>query len=229
MPKLENKLNWEKIKSITISILNHSLTGVAVGFLLTGVIGTVLSDYYSNKQFEREKFIEITNARRSAIQNFASLIYLRLSKADMVVSSLRRSAPIEELKDRKKLYDDAYVNWNSNLQANLFLIRSVIETKGYSDFEGHVEFRLTPILSKVDSCLTQAYDQKLRNMDSKKILDSCKIRDILILSQDCSYAITDGLFKIAAPIEPLPAGQLTKLLESENAEVIKQCPSTNPS
>jgi hypothetical protein len=201
------------------------LTGIAVGFLFTGVIGTLLSNYYSNKQFEREKFLEMTNTRRSAIQNFASLIYLRLSRADMVTSSLNRSAPLEEVKDRKKLYDDAYVNWNSNLQSNLFLIRSVIEAKGYSDFEGHVEFRLTPILSKVDACLTKAYDQKLKNVNPKKILDSCKIRDILNLSQDCSYAITDGLFKIAAPIEPFPPDKFTKVLETENAVVVKQCPS----
>ncbi len=225
MPEPATRPFWKKLKSITTNVLSHQLTGIGVGFLLTGVIGTLLSNYYSNKQFEREKFLEITNTRRSAIQSFASLIYLRLSRADMLTSSLKRSAPLEEVKDRKKLYDDAYVSWNSNLQANLFLIRSVIEAKGYSDFEGHVEFRLTPILTKVDACLTQAYDQKLKNVNPKKVLESCKLKDILNLSQDCSYAITDGLFKIAAPIEAFPPDKFTEILETENGKVIKQCPS----
>ncbi|UJB72334.1 hypothetical protein HRE53_27470 (plasmid) [Acaryochloris sp. 'Moss Beach'] len=109
MPEPANRLTQEKLKFVCINVLNHSLTGIVVGFILTGVIGTLLSNYYSNEQLDRQKFLQITTSRRSAIKDFASLLYLRLSRADMLASSLKRSAPLEETKERKKLYDDAFV------------------------------------------------------------------------------------------------------------------------
>jgi hypothetical protein len=204
----------------------HPLVAIVVGFLLTGIAGTWLSNFYSERQIERDRFEQITEARRAALQEFATLIYHRLTRAQMLASSLRRSAPLEELKERKRLYDDAFVDWGSTLQANLFLIRSVMESEGYSDFERHVEFRLVPILREVDACLTRAFDERLRGHGTKAILQDCDITNSLQLALDCSYAITDGLFQLAAPIEPLSLPEAERRRSSANREIKKKCGGT---
>ena len=205
------------------SISRHPLTIVIAGFLLSGVAGTGLSNFYSDKQNERARFFEVTAARRAAIQDFARLLYERRTRAEMLHSSMKRQAPIEEINERKRLYDEAYVAWGSNLQANLFMIRSVLEADTYSDFEGHVEFRLVPILRNIDSCLTKAYDENLRERDPLRIVDGCGINKELQLALDCGYAITDELFRVAAPISPLNSDQERLLRSKANAEIARRC------
>lgn len=205
----------------------HPLTAVIVAFLLTGIAGTLLSNYYSEKQIERDRFQQITEARLATLQEFARLIYYRLTRAQMLFSSLRRAAPIEELKERKKLYDDAFVEWGAKLQSNLFLIRSVMELQGYSDFESHVEFRLVPIMREIDASLTTAYDDRLKGHDTKDTLKKCGITDSMQIAIDCSYAITDGLFQLAAPIEPLSREEAESRRSAANQEITNKCPALN--
>ncbi len=220
---IESRQNLSEKEAKPKELSRHPLTVVVFGFLLTGVAGTLFSNYYNDKQIERDRFFKITAARRLAIQDFARLIYHRRTRAAMLASSFLRLAPLEEVKERKRLYDDAFVDWDSRIQANLFLIRSVMESEGYSNFEYHVEFRLVPIFREIDKCLTQAYDQRLINESPQETLKSCQIRTILQHSLDCSYAITDQLFRIAAPIEPLSSDEIERRLERANTEVINSC------
>jgi len=208
------------------NLSKHPLTLVLVGFLLTGVAGTWLSNFYSERQIERDRFQQVTESRRAALQEFATLIYHRLIRAQMLASSLRRSAPLEELKEKKRLYDDAFVDWGAKLQVNLFLIRSVMESDGYSDFESHVEFRLIPQLREIDACLTRAFDERLEGHDTKVILENCEITKRLQLALDCTYAITDGLFQLAAPIEPLSPQEREKRRSTANREIMNKCGGT---
>ena len=63
--------------------------------------------------------------RRKSVESLAHLIYDRRTRAGMVVSSMRRNAPLDEIQFRKRAYDEAYVDWNKNILLNLFVIREV--------------------------------------------------------------------------------------------------------
>jgi hypothetical protein len=144
--------------------------------------------------------------RRLAVQNLSRFIYERRARAELVASSLRRNASIEELTRRKEAYDEAYVSWNSNHQANLLLIRQLLGNEEYTDFERLMEFQLVSrIFNPLDNCLTRAYDARLRKENPVPILDTCltgdaetSARTLVQAALDCGYAFTDELFRLSA-------------------------------
>ena len=148
----------------------------------------------------------LAQTRQTAVGNFSRFIYERRTRSELLLSALKRhaQAPTEDSKkeilDRKRLYDESYVNWNVNHQANLLLVRQILGASSYSNFEGMVEFRLVAkTFAPLDSCLTQAYDQAIRGTDPSPSLKECHAADLVQRALDCGYAITDELFKLSVP------------------------------
>jgi len=157
-----------------------------------------------DRERDRNKALAVT--RQTAVEGLSKYIYERRVRAEMLLSGIRRhaNAPTDvsrkEVIDRKRLYDDAYANWNANHQANLLLIRQVLGSNTYSKFEGLLEFRLvSQVFSPLDKCLTDAFDETMRNRDPRPLLEACKAKDLVQRSLDCGYAITDELFRLSTP------------------------------
>lgn len=159
----------------------------------------------NNTIVESEKQKTLIESRQHAVQAFSKYIYERRSRAEMLSSALRRHAAApkresyDEILQRKKLYDEAFFNWNANHQANLLLVRQVLGEQEYTSFENIVETRLVlNIMKPLDDCLTRAYGATIRNGDPLIILQQCKSSDLMQMALDCGYAITDELYKLAA-------------------------------
>jgi len=136
--------------------------------------------------------------RQAAVLNLSRFIYERRARAEMLASSLRRNVSLAEIVERKKLYDDAYVKWNTNHQANLLLIRQVLDEKQYSEFDSLLEFHLVgDIFAPLDACLTSSYDRRLSSPSGAAVLDQCSAKILIQAALDCGYAFTDELFKLS--------------------------------
>jgi hypothetical protein len=193
------KIRADKNEKLDIS--RHPITIAVIGFVLTGVLGAFLSSWITIHQKSIEREHSDREARKTAVQNLSRYIYERRSRAEMLASALRRNASLDEIRDRKKLYDEAYVKWNTNNQANLFLVREVLREDEYTLFESIIEFTLVgKILAPMDSCLTRAYDGKLNNEDPLNIIENCKMRALIQQALDCGYAITDELYKLSGDV-----------------------------
>lgn len=143
--------------------------------------------------------------RETAAVNISKFIYERRARAEMLASALMRDGKEsvresrDEVIERKKLYDDSYVNWNANYQANLFLIRKILGQSRYSAFEGAVEDHLVKaVFTPLDRCLTKGYDISIRHGNPKKVLDDCQTATHLQDALDCGHAIAGDLFVLAA-------------------------------
>ena len=68
-----------------------------------------------------------------------------------MVSSLRRNSEVDEVRHRKRGYDESYVDWNHNIRQNLFAIREVMGAREFSGLEQDFENYLVDRLSKIDS------------------------------------------------------------------------------
>jgi hypothetical protein len=137
--------------------------------------------------------------RKAAVQNLSRSIYERRARADMLASSLFRGAQLDEIKERKKLYDEALVRWNTNNQTNLFLVREVLRIDAYSFIESSVEFTLIDkIFRPLDVCLTQAYDAATSGNSAMSIVQECQVRKLLQDALDCGYAIADELYQLSS-------------------------------
>jgi hypothetical protein len=178
-------------------VLAHPLTSVVVGFVLTGLIGWVLTNWYN----ERQKQNDLARARyengTAAAQEFAQIVYRRYTRATMLYSALLRNADLDEVRQRKRDYDEAYADWGANLQSNLFVIRKLTGKMEYSALESPVEHTLVPAFTAIDTCLTQAYDARVRGAQPVPILRACKMTEKFKQTLDLSYDITEELFQAA--------------------------------
>jgi hypothetical protein len=181
----------------------HPLITLIIGFFLTGILGTFLSDYYSTKRAQAERTIAeqkgYVEASTIAIQEFSNLVYERHTWSMMLASSIARRAPIDEVRARKNEYDRVFVKWNTAYQSNLLTIRKVMKAPRFSTFEAYVDGGLSTMLQQIDACLTSAYDVRI-SYDSSDLsvqrLRACRATKRLEQARDCSEEITSGLFEL---------------------------------
>jgi hypothetical protein len=181
-------------------ILNHPLTGVFVGFCLTGVLGSYFSETITNKSKEIEQFRAEEALQRQAMSDMSRRIYERRERAAMLRSALKRGAQATEIIQRKMSYDNSVVEWNANLQTSIFVMRDIMGEEAYVEIKHVLENSLAgKIFRPLDACLTQAFDLHMHEASgsSVKKLEECnsdKLFDDLV---SCGFVIADQMHRMA--------------------------------
>jgi hypothetical protein len=156
--------------------------------------------------------------RHEALMAYSRLIYERRVRSELLASSLSRhmKGPTpdskQELIERKRSYDQTYAAWNAQALSNLLLVRRVVDPARYSAFENLVEFRLARTFSKLDACLTTAYDFAIRSEDPGPTLADCDVPGLLQTLLDCGYTIVEELSRISSALTT--AAPATERVES---------------
>lgn len=166
-------------------LIMFALASAVLNGIVTACVGTWLAQTYATQQ-----------TRRKSVETLANLIYERRTRAGMVVSSMRRNAPVNEIQFRKRAYDEAYVDWNKNILLNLFVIREVGGALKFTALEKSFEDDLVATMADIDRCLTKAYDRKLAGEDVMPILDACRMAQMHQFVLDCGATFTDELYKL---------------------------------
>lgn len=167
-------------------LILFALFSAVLNGVITASVGAWLGQTYAKYQ-----------ARRQSIESLVHLIYERRTRAGMVASSLRRGADLDEVKFRKRAYDEAYVAWNKNVMQNIFAIREVTGEHMISSLEGQFENNLVAALADIDRCITKAYDARIGAQDPKPILDQCRMSDLHKFALDCGATFTNELYKLS--------------------------------
>ena len=193
-------------------LILFALLSAAMNGIITASVGAWLGQTYAKYQ-----------ARRQSIESLVHLVYERRTRAGMVSSALRRGADIDEIRFRKRAYDEAYVEWNKNIMQNIFAIREVTGEHMISSLEKDFEDGLVASMSDVDRCLTKAYDARIGTLDPKPILDQCHMADLHQFVLDCGATFTNELYKLTK-LSFLPfAKQSTEGREVAAARIKKGC------
>jgi hypothetical protein len=166
-------------------LVAFALASAVVNGLVTASVGAWLAQKYAAAQ-----------SRQHAIQSLSSLIYERRTKAGMVVSSIRRGADLDEVRHRKRSYDETYIDWNKTIRTNLFAIREAMGERGFSSLEQDFENLLVTPLAQMDACLTRAYDLKVTGYDAKPELETCQMATLYQLTLDCGATFSNELYKM---------------------------------
>lgn len=162
-----------------------ALLTAAFNGIVTASVGAWLAQTYSSHQ-----------SRRQSVQNIADLIYERRTRAGMVVSSLRRGADADELRYRKRAYDEAFVEWNKKIQNNVLQIREVMGAVETTKFETLMQDQLVPAMITMDICVTKAYDLKLAGQDPLAFINGCRYAELNQFTLDCAAGFTDELYRV---------------------------------
>jgi hypothetical protein len=166
-------------------MIAFAITSAVLNGLVTASVGAWLAQKYAAAQ-----------SRQQAIQSLSTLIYERRTKAGMVVSSIRRGADLEEVRHRKRSYDETYIDWNKSIRLNLFAIREAMGERAFSTLEQDFETLLVAPLAQMDGCLTRAYDLKISGQDAVAHLEACKMATLYQLTLDCGATFSNELYKL---------------------------------
>ncbi len=194
------------------ALLVFTIVSAVLNGLVTASVGAWLAHSYSTAQ-----------TRRASINGLSSLLYDRRTKAGLVVSTLRRNGELDELRARKRSYDEAYVEWNKSLRPNLFAIREVMGESAFTSLEQDFEKYIVDPFSKIDACVTRAYDLKIAGQDVLKELETCRMAPLYQMTLDCGASFTNELYKLSR-ISILPfsgAGELERA--AARARIAKSC------
>ena len=177
--KLLKEIGLARHNLIVFALLTAAFNGI-----VTASVGGWLAQTYADH-----------HSRRSYVQNIADLIYERHTRARMVLSSVRRGADVEEVRYRKRAYDEVFVEWNKKIQNNVLPIRQAMGAADTSEFETMLQTLLAPALSELDICLTKVYDLKLAGGDYAALLGQCQREELSKFILSCGSGITDELFR----------------------------------
>ena len=166
-------------------LMAFALVSAALNGIITASVGAWLGQTYARYQ-----------SRRQSIESIVHLVYERRTRAGMVSSALRRGADLDEVRFRKRAYDEAYVEWNKNIMQNIFAIREVTGEHMISTLEGDFQDNLVAAMSDVDRCLTKSFDARIQGLDPRPILDDCHMAAMHQFVLDCGATFTNELYKL---------------------------------
>lgn len=193
-------------------LLIFALFSAVINGIITASVGAWLGQTYAKYQ-----------ARKQSVESLVHLVYERRTRAGMVASALRRGADIEEVKYRKRAYDEAYVEWNKSIMQNIFAIREVTGEYFLSTLEGHFQDGLVAAMADVDRCLTKAYDARIAEQDPKPVLEQCRMPVLHQFVLDCGATFTNEIYKLTKlSFIPFDA-QLTEGPKKAEERVAKAC------
>lgn len=166
-------------------LIVFALVSAVINGIVTATIGAWLAQTYTTQQNQRK-----------VVESISHLVYERRTRAGMVVSALRRNAELDELRYRKRAYDESYVDWNKNVLLNLVAIREVMGEVTLPKLEAEFQDQLVAAMSDVDRCLTKAYDARINNQDPLPLLDACRMAGLHQFVLDCAATFTNELHKV---------------------------------
>ena len=167
-------------------LIGFALLSAAFNGLITASVGAWLGQTYAKYQ-----------NRQKSIDSLTQLAYERRARAGMVTSAIRRGAELDEIRFRKRAYDEAFVDWNAKVMQSTFIIREVTGDYMSSSLEKHFEDSLVAALADIDRCVTKAYDARIAEQDAKAILDQCQMTKLHQSSLDCISTFTNELYKLS--------------------------------
>ncbi len=216
----------------------HPLTLLVIGFLFTGVLGTLISSTIQSRQLQRDRERQKLDAEHDqetrhyesstkAIVDFSNALYLRYVRAGMLKSALSRGASSAEIRHRKELYDEALVQQESTVLSSHLLIREALKEQDYDDWETHYQYALKPRLSLLDKKLTSITDAYLHNpKQGVRMFDSDlnSVNELYDQVRVCNSAIVNAIFRSLSSKQYLSGKTVIDTQQKAKNDVNTQCP-----
>jgi hypothetical protein len=183
----------------------HPLAGVVLGFLMTGVVGTTLTNHYAALRQNEAEVSQLRESRRKAVLDLSRLFAERFTRAEMLEAALERH-PTPAVVDRlRQLYDDAEIKWGLGGQGALLLAREVLG-ENFHLFQQAFEARMGKApMAKIHDALIQASDAAMAGNDPGPILQETKLRQLLTELRPASDAVFATLYDMSAVSQMDPA------------------------
>lgn len=180
------------------SWLRHPLVSMVLGFIMTGVLGTAITQHFLDQREAEKLRAQIAIDRKYAIQQFSKLNEERKIRAELLVRALRSDSNENGVKTAQQAYEKAYVVWGVERPSTQLLFRDLLSSEDYELIRDKFEESL---VEKIYSPITLCLNTSLVHGDDRAAvndtLEACRMDELLELSSTCSLAIAAGVSDLA--------------------------------
>ena len=212
----EKRTNW----------LSHPLVSIVVGFLLTGVFGTAITQHFMAQREQERLRAQVALDKKQAIHQFSKFNEERTVRAEMMLKALRSASGDDELKIARQEYDKAYVTWSVERPGMLLLFRDLLSSENYQLVEtGFKEILEGKIFNPIWLCLNTSLTYSNDKAAVQKTLEACQIDELLELSSTCSLALAAAVSDLAGTrSEWVSTDDMAEMQKRARDSIDKQCP-----
>jgi hypothetical protein len=206
--------------------LKHPLVSVVLGFILTGVLGTAITQQFLDRREQEKLSAQMALDRKQAIQQFSKLNEERKVRAEMMLRALRSDPRDDEAKDAIQAYEKAYIAWSVERPGTLLLFRDLLSSENYQLVAAAFnESLVEKIFRPIRRCLTTSLGHGDDREAVSKSLEACHIDELLELSSACSLALASAVSDLAeARSEWVSTENIGEVQKRAREAIGKQCP-----
>ena len=206
--------------------LKHPLVSVVLGFILTGVLGTAITQQFLDRREQEKLSAQMALDRKQAIQQFSKLNEERKVRAEMMLRALRSDPRGDEAKDAIQAYEKAYIAWSVERPGTLLLFRELLSSENYQLVATAFDESLVgKIFRPIRRCLTTSLGHGDDREAVSKSLEACHIDELLELSSACSLALASAVSDLAeARSEWVSTENIGEVQKRAREAIGKQCP-----
>ena len=206
--------------------LRHPLVSMVLGFILTGVLGTAITQHFLDQREQERLRAQVAIDTKQAIQQFSRLNEERKVRAEMLLKALRSDSNGDEVKTAKQEYEKAYVAWSVERPSTLLLFRDLLSSENYQLVKtGFNESLVGKIFSPIRLCLTTSLGHGDDRAAVNSTLEACRIDELLELSSTCSLALAAAVSDLAGTrSEWISTDDMAELQKRARDSIGKECP-----
>lgn len=209
------------------SLLRHPLTSIFIGFVLTGVVGTLLTNHFADRREQEARAIERHEARRKAIVEVSRLFSERLGRAEALSVAIEGRASKEVIARLKQVYDDAETRAGVVRQEVTLLMREAMLESDFERLRSDIDTRLTTRrMRPLHECFDRAATRILAGGDGAAVVQECRSAQLIEEGRACSDVVTDGLYDLASlpALDPAHQDVLERTRIKTRDRIAKACP-----
>ncbi|KPK50969.1 MAG: hypothetical protein AMJ63_13395 [Myxococcales bacterium SG8_38_1] len=205
--------------------LRHPLASIVTGFILTGVLGTAITQHFLDQRAQEALQAQLALDRKKAVQQFSKLNEARKVRAEVLLQALRSSND-DALKTAKQEYEKAYVAWSVERQGMLLLFRDLLAPEDYQLVQARVQESLVEkIVKPIRRCLTASFGHRDDRAAAVRTLEDCRVDELIERSGTCGMALAAAVSDLAAAhSEWASAGQTAETRKRAQDSIHKHCP-----
>jgi hypothetical protein len=209
-------------------LLRHPLATMLIGFVLTGVVGTLLTNHFAELRQQEGRAIEQREVRRKAVLEVSQLFSERLGRAEALSVAIEGHASKDVIARLKQLYDDAETRAVVVRQEGLLLMREAMRESDFESLRSDIDTRLVrKRMRPLRECLEHAGARALAGADGAAVLQACRSAQLIAESRACSDIVADGLYDLASLPGADPAqtdAQAAQLRTKTRDRIGQACP-----
>ena len=181
------------------SLLSHPLTNVIVGFLLTGVVGTALTQYFFDRRQDEQLRAQRAQARQTALDIAIQITAESQIRIEHLAEALLGDKPRDEIDRLAEEQADAAVQWRKEVPRLLLLAKDLLADSEYEEFRKNVESRLKEQkLDPLRRCLNDALAHAGDVDGIGQIMEDCRFHEGMEAVAVCTEALLSGLHEMTA-------------------------------